>query len=90
MKKLKQISPTCLVLINTGNVKANVVGQSKRREKNCRGKYPRGWRNQNGENLVNLCESNNLETQVKFPIVRALFPVESINSVKIRITHAEL
>ena len=53
-----------------------------------------GLRNQNGENLENLCETNILETQVIFPIsvydIRldiTLFPVKSTNGIKIKITH---
>ena len=43
---------------------ASVTSQSKRREENCTGRYLRGLRNQNGENFVNLCDSNILETSV--------------------------
>ena len=43
---------------------ASVASQSKRREENCRAKYSRKLRNQNGEHPVNLYESNILETQV--------------------------
>ena len=39
---------------------------TKRPEKNWIGRYPRTSRNQNGEHLGNLCESNILETQVIF------------------------
>ena len=40
------------------------------------GKYSKGLRNQNGEHLVNLYESDNLEKQVVFPskLTRTLFP----------------
>ena len=47
---------------------ASVASQSKRQEKNCPGNYSRRLRNQNGEHLVNLCESDILETQVIFRI----------------------
>ena len=40
------------------------VMQAKRQEENYTGKYSKGLRHQNGEHLVNLCESNNFETQV--------------------------
>ena len=61
LKIQKQISPTCLVLI-AGNMNASVASQSKRREENCTGRYLRGLRSKNGEHLVNLRESNILET----------------------------
>ena len=44
---------------------ANVASQKTKRKFKVR--YSRGLRNQNGEHHVNLCESNNLETQVLFP-----------------------
>ena len=69
---------------------ASVISQSKRREENCPGKYSRGLRNQNEEHLINLCESNILETQVIFPIkgqnFLSVFPVESTNDINIKIT----
>ena len=43
---------------------------ARRQEKNCTGKYSKGLTNQNGEDPVNLCESNNLERsklEVTFP-----------------------
>ena len=53
-----------------------------------------GLRNQNGENVENLCETSILEIQVIFPIsaydIRldiTLFPVKSTNGIKIKITH---
>ena len=54
-------------------------------------RYSRGLRNQNGQQLVNLCESNILETQVIFHIYRSqlasrtLFPVKS--SIQNKVTH---
>ena len=39
---------------------------AKRQEENCAGIYSRGLRNQNGDYLVNLYESNILETHVIF------------------------
>ena len=42
---------------------------TRRPEKNWIGRYPRTSRNQNGEHLGNLCESNILETQVIFTTV---------------------
>ena len=42
----------------------SVASPSKRREENYSGKYSRELSNQNGEHLLNLCESNILETQV--------------------------
>ena len=45
---------------------ASVASQSKRREGNCTGWYSTGLRNQNVEHLVNLCESNILETKVNY------------------------
>ena len=41
---------------------ASVASQSKRREENCTERYLRESRNQNGEYLVNLYESDILET----------------------------
>ena len=38
--------------------------KAKDRKKNSTSRYSRGLRNQNGEHLVNLCESNILKTQV--------------------------
>ena len=70
---------------------ASVASQSKRQEKNCPGRYSRRLRNQNGEHLVNLCESDILETQVIFRIqgqnFTSLFSVESTNNIKTKITH---
>ena len=40
-----------------------------KRQENCAGRYSKDLKNKNGEHLVSLCESNNLETQVIFPIV---------------------
>ena len=51
------------------------VLSAKRREGNCTNKYLRGLRNQNGDHLVNICESNIIETQVS-ELARILFPVE--------------
>ena len=48
---------------------------AKRREGNCSNKYLRGLRNQNGDHLVNICESNIIETYV-CELARILFPVE--------------
>ena len=48
----------------------SVASQGKRREENCTGRYSRGLRDLNEKHLVNLCESNILETQVMFPILR--------------------
>ena len=47
---------------------ASVASQSKRRGENCAEMNSIGLRNQNGEHLLNLCESNILETQVIVPI----------------------
>ena len=59
------------------------VLQAKRQDENCTGSYSEGVRDQNVEHLVNLCESNNLETQVIFSyseLARILFPVKSTNN----------
>ena len=61
---------------------ASVVGQNKRLDKNCTGKYSRWLRDQNGEHIINIWESNISETQV----TRTLFPGESTNDIKIKIT----
>ena len=61
---------------------ASAASQRKRLQENCTRRYSRGLRNQNGEHLVNLCESNIFETQV----TRTLFPGESTNDIKIKIT----
>ena len=47
---------------------ASAASHSKRREENRTGRYSRGLKNQNEERLVNLCESNILETQIVFLI----------------------
>ena len=59
--------------------------------KNWAGRYSKGLRNQNGEHLVNLCESSNFETQVLVlyiysELARTLFPFKSKNNIKIKIT----
>ena len=41
----------------------SVASQSKRQEENYRRKYSRELSNQNGEHLLNICESSILETQ---------------------------
>ena len=41
----------------------------KDKKKNCTGRYSRGLRNQNGEHVVSVFESNVLEIQVIFPAV---------------------
>ena len=41
---------------------------AKRQEDNCTGRYMEELKNQNGEHLVSLWESDNLETQVISPI----------------------
>ena len=48
---------------------ASVAMPAKRREETCTGEYLWELNNQNGEHLVNVCESNILETLVIFPIV---------------------
>ena len=55
---------------------------AKRREENCTGKGSRGLRNQDGEHLVNLCQSNILETTYN-QLARILFPFEKTNNIKI-------
>ena len=45
---------------------ADIARQIKRREEHCTGRYSRGLMIQNGEHLVNLCESNILKAQVTF------------------------
>ena len=45
---------------------ASVANQSKRQVENYIERYSRGLRNQNGEYIVNLCESNVPET-IHFP-----------------------
>ena len=57
-----QISPIpaqCM-LVTAGNA----ASQSKRREENCAERYSKRFRDQNDEHLVNIYESNILETQV--------------------------
>ena len=43
---------------------ARVASQIKKQEKNCTRRYLRELRNQNGEHLVDICESNIFDTQV--------------------------
>ena len=38
-------------------------------QENCRGTHFEVMENQNEKHLVNLCESNNLETQAIFPVM---------------------
>ena len=45
---------------------AVIARQIKRREEHCTGRYSRGLMIQNGEHLLNLCESNILEAQTTF------------------------
>ena len=42
----------------------NVAWRTIRREETYKGRYLRGLKNQNGEHLVNLCESKIIKTQV--------------------------
>ena len=66
---------------------------AKRQEENCTGMYLKGLKNRNGEYLVSLSKSNNLEIQVIFPISeldRSLFPFESVNNIKITIELLEM
>ena len=55
---------SALYLPQYQKIKGNVSSRSKRRDKNCTWRYSKGLRNQNKEHLVNICESNILETQV--------------------------
>ena len=55
----------------------NVACRSIRREETCKGRYWRGLRNQNGEYLVNLCESKIIKTS---ELGRTLFCAESKNN----------
>ena len=68
------------------------VLSAKKQEENCTGRYSKGLRNQNENDLVNLCESNNFETQVigtpslnnyNGELARTLIPAESTNNRKI-------
>ena len=62
---------------------------AKRQEENCTGSYSKAVKNQNGNYLVDLYESNNLEIQVIFLIgselFRTLYPFESSNNIKIEL-----
>ena len=53
------------VSIATQNEKDDRI--EKWQDENCTGMYSKRVMSQNGEHLVSLCESNNLETQVTFP-----------------------
>ena len=55
-----------------------------RREENCTGRYSRGLRNQNGDYLRNICESNILKRK---RISQTFCLAESKYNVKIKITH---
>ena len=50
--------------IQCTNKFGHVASQCQRGKENITGRYSRGLRNQNGEHLVNIYESNILETQV--------------------------
>ena len=69
----------------------SVASQSRRQGEKCVVRYSRGLRNQNGQQPVNLCESNIPETQVMDPYrselaSRTLFPVKS-SSIQNKVTH---
>ena len=59
-------------------------------EENCTGMHLKGSKNQNEKYLVDLYESNNLETQVISPmcseLARTLIHFESTNNTKITVT----
>ena len=53
---------------------------AKRQNGNCTERYSKGLRNQHGEHLVNLCESNNPWNTGHVPnseLARTLLPVEN-------------
>ena len=59
--------------------------KAKRQEKTCTGRYSKWFWNQNGDYLLNLYESKNLEKHksyllYKYRLARTLFPVESTNN----------
>ena len=53
-----------------------------RLEENCTGRYSRGLRNKTGEHLVNVWESNILETQVNQPERYVLLKVQIAQKLK--------
>ena len=57
---LKNVKKT---IIEGYMINASVV---KKPEENWIGRYSKGLRNPNGERLENLCQSNNVQTQVQF------------------------
>ena len=65
---------------------------AKKDEKNVMGRNSKRFRYKNGEDLVNLRKSNNLETQFKFlgelPLIvaRTFFPDEIMNNIKLLTT----
>ena len=63
--------------------------QSKRLEETCQRRYLRGVKNQNGEHLVNMCESTD-QTDFKHKSyslgLEVYFSIESTNYIKIKIT----
>ena len=68
--------------------KTNEIEKAK---ENCTGRHLKGLKNQNGEHLINLSKSNSPEIQVIFrsyndELARTLFPFESTNNIKIKIT----
>ena len=69
LKIRKQINRTCLYLPKNSREHKCMGCQLKSNKKIAQEGIQRGLRNQNGEHLVNLCESNIFEAKVIFPIV---------------------
>ena len=71
LKIRKEINRTCLYLLKIENSREHkCMGcQLKSNKKIAQEGIQRELRNQNGEHLVNLCESNIFEAKVIFPIV---------------------
>ena len=59
---------------------------SAKKEQNYTVRYLKGLKNQNWEHLVFWCESSSLETGHIDELTRILFPFESTNIIKIKVT----
>ena len=69
LKIRKQINRTCLYLLKNSREHKCMGCQLESNKKIAQEGIQRGLRNQNGEHLMNLCESSTFEAKVIFPIV---------------------
>ena len=83
-----QISP---IPMQGTNKFGHVASQCPKRKENITVRYSRGLRNQNGKHLVNIYESNIVETQVNQAEVYFLLKVAqaSTNNINVIITYRQ-